>query len=156
MWFIFENEISQLIIEAETYPPMKIDGIYYTSSRGYKDKEELDKALLPEPCVICGRRVHHNFMEPVKQQMIAKNMCFSCNLWDNRASESPDNRMIVRHSMYTVSDEKASHFMRGFGGARFKFKSLKDGKVTESTNVWFGGDIPKYFWERMPDNAEMI
>lgn len=46
----------------------------------------------------------------------------------------------------------------GFGGAVFRWRWLDDpeGTVHESNNVWFQGNIPPEFRDRLPDNAVWI
>lgn len=123
----------------------------------YKTKELLieDCKILDKPCVECGGVVMTNYHG--NKKMIERNMCFGCNHWtDAIESTKRDNVMIVDHIVYSVVPEKPNtpNSFKGFGGAKFTF--IKDGKTIESTNVWCGGDIPKHFWNRIPDNAIMI
>ncbi len=121
----------------------------------YKTKKALieDNEILEKPCVECGgvAMVCYTQRELLKQ----RNMCFGCSLWTDRIADiNLDKTMIVDHQMYNIGPEDAGNFMRGFGGQKFTF--IKNGKLTESTNVWFGGDIPKIFWDRLPDNASRV
>lgn len=157
MWFIVENDEEQEILESPDYPAMSSSGGKWTScSAGYESKERLwkDNGILDKPCVICNRWVkttYHN-----NERMISKNMCFRCNLWDERAGQVRERNMIVDGNWYSVADEKKNwpNSCRGFGGHRFVFE--KNGEKIESTNVWFGGKIPSYFLTRIPDNAIRI
>lgn len=123
----------------------------------YKTRELLEKHqnILKDPCVECGGVVMANYIG--NKQMIERNMCFSCNHWTNAIeSTKRDNIMIVNSTVYTVVEDKPNtpNSFKGFGGAKFVF--LKDGNTITSTNVWCGGDIPKHFRERIPDNAKII
>jgi hypothetical protein len=62
--------------------------------------------------------------------------------------------MIVDHKWYTIGNERDTGGFRGFGGSKFTFD--KNLTIIDSTNVWFGGDIPKHFWDRIPNNAIMV
>lgn len=123
----------------------------------YKTRELLVEHchILDKPCVECGGVVmthYHN-----NESMIARNMCFGCNHFTDfiKRANHP-NIMIVNHIIYSVVSENPNtpSSFKGFGGAKFVF--VKDGNTIESTNVWCGGDIPKHFWNRIPDNASMI
>lgn len=123
----------------------------------YKTKEYLCEAMsiLDSPCVECGGVISANYDKGLKAQLIERNMCFSCSLWFDRIEACKENRvMIVNHQMYSIIDENEKGSFRGFGVARFHF--MKYGIDYVSTNVWFGGNIPQHFRERIPNNAIIV
>lgn len=146
------------IVESETYPKM-IDrgGEYHGVSAPYKSVEELRVGckLLDEVCRECGGLVATHYYN--RESLITKNMCFSCDLWDDRVKQSKvDSQVvIINHCFYTfkpfVTNKEQYAFL---GHASREFKILKDGKEIISNNVWFGGEIPKHFRDKMPDNAK--
>jgi len=157
MWFLCENEDEQEIIESDEYPKMIGEGGRWTHvTRGYKTKEELwiDRKILEKPCVICGQWASTHYHG--NERMIAKNMCFGCNLWDLRSENITNNIMIVDHQWYTIAQEFSGPGFRGFGGREFIFKVISTGEIETGKNVWFGGRIPKYFYDKIPDNAIIV
>lgn len=157
MWYLCSNHEQTEIIESSSTPKMLSNGGLWTyRSCGYPTKYELIKgqAVLDMPCVVCNKLIHAHFSEPVKSQMIKKNMCFSCNLWDERSRDIKDNTVIANGHWYTIGDEDSKNSFRGFGGSKFQF--LKDGKLITSTNVWSGGDIPLIWRDKIPDNSILI
>src|SRR5690348_9758066 len=61
-------------------------GQWTSRSAGYETREELFKGegILLGKCGVCGHWINTRFNETTKKDMIHKNMCFSCNLWDDR------------------------------------------------------------------------
>ena len=166
MWFICENGEDQLIIEVDGWDDPRIamhgQGGKWTSCSGdYKSKEELwEKArILEKPCVVCGHWIISTFVPERRDRMVKKNMCFHCELWNTRLErvKNDKNVMIVLASMYTVTpDTDNKYAFKGFGGKEFKFERLDTpGVIITSHNVWFGGDIPKIWLPKFPDNAIM-
>lgn len=161
-WFLCQNFHGyQELIHTDEYPKVGgLRGEWSSCTSGYNTKEDLFKArkILPNRCVECGNLVETCYQEP--EQMIERNMCFSCNLWTNRIqSANRSNVMIVEGCMYTLGsgDTDAAGF-KGFGGAEFEFRRLTtlSNATIKSKNVWFGGEIPNRFKERIPDNAIII
>lgn len=121
----------------------------------YKTKEYLiaNNKVLDKPCVECGGVVSTHYHG--SELLIQRNMCFGCLLWTDRIEDAKEDRvMIVDHCFYSIASEDKFISVRGFGGAKFVF--IKNGQTYESTNVWFGGDIPKHFWDKIPDNAIIV
>ena len=106
-------------------------------------------------CVECGKDEKASYAKDVKEQMTERQLCFRCNFWTNYV-EQRDHPSVVRigGNHYWIGDED-KRGMRGFGGARFKIK-FHSGRYVESTNVWYQGEIPERFRDRLPDNAEVI
>lgn len=44
----------------------------------------------------------------------------------------------------------------GFGGATMACRSIKDGKILMSNNVWHRGTIPEFLWDKYPDTHVRI
>lgn len=152
MWFVLENSEEQSIVESDKYPEMRPN--WSSCSPGYDSKEALWKGqhILDKPCVICGRYICSNYTN--RESLVRKNMCFGCDLWDSRVLECMHNTkiMIVNGIMYSIGPENQDpNKFRGFGGHRFVF--IRDGFETISTNVWCGGNVPKIWLDKIPDNA---
>lgn len=130
-------------------------GFINSLSPPFKTKEYLikDSFILAKPCTECGGIVSANFMN--NHRILEQNVCFSCAFWLNKIDAMETERLlIVNHQMYYIAPEDVNGPFRGFGGIKFVF--VKNGELIESTNVWFNGDIPKRFWDRLPDNANNI
>jgi hypothetical protein len=77
--------------------------------------------------------------------------------WAENGDRTEDGRRVIRRGgwHYVVGAEQYAG-MRGFGGARWAFRLLADGRVIHTTNLWFQGEIPAEFLGRLPDNAEQL
>jgi hypothetical protein len=83
----------------------------------------------------------------------------SKKFWDEKVAIK-DEPFVVRadHTHYIVREEPGDGIHRGFlghGGAEFKF-IMFDGREIVSHNVWYQGEIPEEYWDRLPDNAERL
>lgn len=159
-WFMLEevNLGKTEIVQSESYPETFTDGTRWSSrSRGYDTKEALLKGegILDKPCVCCGSLVSTNYVEDMKAQLIRKNMCFACNVWDERSRNIKKNNIIANYTWYTLGDEDGTGPFRGFGGNQFQFLKNDDVLIT-STNVWYGGEIPPRWRDKIPNNAILI
>lgn len=123
---------------------------------GKKTKEECiaDNEILEAPCVCCGNPVVTHFVEPVRTRLKKGNICFSCDLWSDRAAKIDDpNRVVVNGCMYTIGADTVGP---GFGGSEFKIKRFGSEEIISTRNLWHGGPIPAIFKDRIKDNAEFI
>jgi hypothetical protein len=126
-------------------------GIAYTSLEELYKEEE----ILADPCKKCGTLVKANWLEPSRSEILASNLCFSCNLWSKRAAvKDTKNHIVVNGSWYTISEETSNSYFRGYGGAKFTIKRGEETIV--STNLWCGGDVPDIWRSEIPDNAQFI
>ncbi len=108
--------------------------------------------VLNEPCIECGGLIPTTYHEPIKSELISRNVCLSCNIWINKLATLPDpNCFIVNGGVYNTRPEFEGPGFRGFGGSEFKF--MKDSVLTVSKNVWFNGYVPDHFKDRIKDNA---
>lgn len=162
MWYLIETHDNKQIIKDWDHSPTdkELHELNYFSCSGghcYATKEALFKGeqILDRPCVVCGNWVKTTYQH--NEKMIERNMCFSCNLWTDRIEITKNNKkvMIVEGIMYTIVEDFIGPGMRGFGGHKFTFETFK-GEIKISKNVWCGGDIPKHFLDKIPDNAKII
>ena len=106
-------------------------------------------------CVKCGREEHPYHYINAKD-MVRRCMCFGCNLWTERlALRNNSNFVVANGSMYTIGDENAKGYFRGFGGHPVTI-NFNDGRVVKSTNLWHGGSIPPEFKNEYPNNATLV
>lgn len=149
------NTKDNLYNERISHTLSSMSPIYESLDVLYKDLE-----ILNDRCKICNRLIETHYYEPIKSELIKKNYCFLCNLWDERIKElSKPNVYVIDHNFYTDGgyvDKKGNGWGLGYGGRLFNIKSHKDGKIISTNNLWNGGDIPKHFWDKIPDNAEFV
>lgn len=116
-------------------------------------------------CCICGKKEDASrWIDSVGKTLTEHQMCFECNHWrENHELDITERKEHcyaivdgVHYVLYPASE--GNTFVKGFGGARFKFEFF-DGTVVECDNVWCQGDISKahpYWHKLMPDNARII
>jgi len=100
----------------------------------------------------------------IREMMEAENLCFTCAFWeiharDFEAGKDKNKVFIVNGNRYHDGgkvDKKTTRGFLGYGGADWKIKMIKTGRIIETNNLWHQGKIPEHFKNRMPDNAEFI
>lgn len=106
----------------------------------------------PYHCVTCGD------LEDASHWMNAKDLlrthqCQTCFTWTSRLRDRDDpNCVRICGILFLVGGEDEGHRLRGHGGRKFKIQFL-DGRVIETTNLWYVGPIPFHFRAVLPDNA---
>lgn len=81
-------------------------------------------------------------------------LCISCEHWLGVIARRDDPRSVrIGGTAYWIGPETGlPPRMRGFGGQRFEI-AFRDGRRTETRNLWCEGTIPARFRGRLPDNA---
>jgi len=87
-------------------------------------------------------------------------MCFNCSFWEKLIRDAGDNSIRVGGTHYMVKWDapmkpRGYQGSQGFAGSLFRIKH-EDGRYVETNDLWFQGNIPERFRERLPDNAEFI
>ena len=134
-------------------------GLWYRS-RGYKTLKILKagEEILSKPCVNCGNIVKTKCLEPLKSELIEKNICRRCHFWFEKVKweeENNPNAVRVEGNHYLITPDRPNAAFQGFGGAEFVIK-FNDGREATSHNLWDQGAIPNIFKELLPDNASFI
>ena len=110
----------------------------------------MDKTYI---CKCCGKPYTKNL---VPDAYLGDN-CFDCSFWLMKidiSKEEMARRVIVGGVHFSIGDEIDGPF-RGHGGRKFIIQFF-DGRVIETTNLWFQGKIDDRFRERLPDNAVFL
>lgn len=107
--------------------------------------------IIPDPltCVVCGKESVPDYVDKVRDELIAKQRCFNCNFWLNHAEadKNPEEGVIPvvfegRHyRTHGITD--GCGLGVGYGGSPFVFTRL-DGTTFTSNNVWHQGHIPAH------------
>jgi hypothetical protein len=124
-------------------------------SPGYDTEEELRKnyPIADWSCSKCGGVVSLSFYH--REELEKNKMCFSCHCWHSRI-KLKSNQVIIDGALYSIGRENMRRAHSGFGGRRFRIKRFESDEIIETTNLWFGGDVPDRFHNDFPDNAEFV
>ena len=84
------------------------------------------------------------------------NNCFDCSFWLEKTDYPDDmkNHQVIIDGQHYLFHETDS-FIKGFGGRRFKIQFF-DGRIIETNNLWFQGEIPDQFRSMLPNNAVFL
>lgn len=113
-------------------------------------------------CEICGKEFdkrHYSDYSDYKN-ICSSIECFNEKFWQEIVKEK-DEHVIIKGKCYyfdksePIVDVNKKAFV-GFGGRRFEIKMLDTGKTTTTNNLWYNGEVPEEFRDRLPDNAEFI
>lgn len=106
-------------------------------------------------CSICGKEIDANFVEEVSKVMVENKWCYECFFWNSQLEADKHRKFAVIDGGHYVIAEDAPKGFRGFGGAEFKIRFFNGEQIT-THNLWFQGEIPEEFKDKMPDNAEFV
>jgi hypothetical protein len=86
-----------------------------------------------------------------------KGQCFGCHFWEGHAAHAsaPESVRVGGEHFHIGPETAGRSAFLGFGGRRFKI-SFHDGRFVETRNLWRQGDIPAYWREKLPDNADFV
>ena len=137
-------------------------GEYWSLSTAYNSREELfaDNGLSDDlKCIECGGYVKtKNWFGKVGDSLKKRKLCFSCNHYFEAIETAGDpRRVIINGSLYWRKDWNStapSHCL-GFSGSVHNIK-MNSGEIYKTNDLWFNGDIPERFKDRLKDNAVFI
>lgn len=101
-------------------------------------------------CAVTGFSL--SWSEPISTEMKQFKLCFHCNFWRERATES--DLIVIEGSAYSDGGRKPKNYrgFMGFGGREFTIECF-NGKLIETNNLWHRGEVPPAWRETIPDNA---
>ena len=147
------------IIRSHGYPKMLSEGGIWTSCTSGKDTEEecrIANGVPDEPCRECGKIFETTYLEPIKQEMLADNICFSCHHWRGLFRSKGNSKcLVIDGKHYMIGPRAEDSQYNGFGGAKFVIL-FDDGRQVETNNLWHQGVVPAVWRERLPDNAKFV
>lgn len=100
----------------------------------------------------CGKTIENHYRN--SDDLLEKGLCFSCNIWTERYENFSEEHLVIDNTFYTLGEENAKDYFRGFGGAKFLIK--RGNEIITTTNLWCGGDIPERFKTILPNTAKFI
>ena len=105
-------------------------------------------------CELCNKEFEKRFYMPGEFYNVCRD-CFKTKYWLMIVAEK-HLHIIVDGTCYCIGSHGNSNTdMNGFGGSLFKIEKY-DGRIIETNNLWFQGDIPEEFKEQLPDNAKFV
>lgn len=97
-----------------------------------------------DPCNECGLPVD------ASHRSAHYGRCFNCDFWCQTLAET--GLVVVddvrRRVVFTVASVQTGP--KGHGGQRFAFEPVDGGGVIVANNVWFRGEVPEHFYDRLP------
>jgi hypothetical protein len=95
-----------------------------------------------------------------------RGLCFDCNFWTEKvdwaeAGDLSSGRKVARvlGHHYIISPDQADLRSAGMGGRKCQVRFTSGphaGAEITTRNLWFQGEIPDHFRDRLPDNAEFF
>lgn len=119
-------------------------------------------------CPICGREDDpENYISSrIKEIMEKKKYCFHCAFWydiavRDSAKENPSVPVVVNNTHWSYPLHEPVYFSKSHGWSCkpipiMHYILFKDGRVSETNQLWHQGDIPEQFREMIPNNAVFI
>lgn len=108
-------------------------------------------------CRECGAQDTTSYDPPTNKGMADGKLCFTCLFWTEKIRDWAPNWVVVNGGGYALNKATAdTPFPRGFGGRVFHVRRKGEVRAKDYDNVWFFGDIPAHFRERLPDTAEFL
>ena len=103
-------------------------------------------------CIICNKEIDKS---RYSNKILCSTECFMIDYWNDRVKDINPKVAIIKGEHYTIGNEKEKGGFRGFGGRKFIINFF-DGRIVETTNLWYQGVIPEDFKDSLPDNAQFI
>lgn len=166
-WYLVSDGLVSKLLCEEEHPKLMCYGGPWTSMTcGYDTEQECreKQGISDRPCMECGNIFGTNYSTPIKEQLRALNICFTCNHWRKYFLRKDDMSSVVvlgHHYRILPPESGQAHGLKGHGGRVFHIRFLPHvpirGGVTVTTdNLWSQGIISPTWRERLPDNAEFL
>ncbi|MCR4284526.1 MAG: hypothetical protein NUV97_00595 [archaeon] len=112
-------------------------------------------------CKVCEALTYENQWGN-QIELEEQGLCFSCYHWYTQSEFDkidPDHAVIIRTrdnkiEHYRISPDSKRGF-QGFGGREFTIH-FKDGRIVTTHNLWFQGEIPKFWIPEFSLNVKEI
>ncbi len=105
-------------------------------------------------CEMCGKEFPKRFYIKGPFENVCMD-CFSKKYWQLIIAEK-DKHLIINGVCYCIGNTTNGVLeYNGYGGQQFTIKK-DDGKIIETNNLWYQGEIPEELKEQLPNNAEFM
>lgn len=160
MWWLVRNEVKSAIVSGtfETRPKGYYDGGCWGSISAAADSEadlRTKNGIPDDPCRECGQIFGTHYIEPLKSQLIAANICHTCHFWLALVDCKKAIRVDGCHYQDGGKTSGNRTDFNGFGGRVFHVL-MNDGSGFITNNMWYQGEIPERFRQKLPDNAVFL
>lgn len=110
-------------------------------------------------CQECGLWIEYGGFAGMERERAPIAFCWDCKFWLARIPL--DGKHFVAEGSdglpyyYSLGPHAIPSSHNGFGGA-WHTVTFNDGRVVETCDLWFGGDVPERFRDRLPVTATLI
>jgi hypothetical protein len=111
------------------------------------------KNVTPYNCCLCGEHEEAHYVG--NKRMVDAKLCFTCNFWDELTTQASKTIRIEGTHYMNGPNAKKPHKYNGFAGRKFTIK-MNSGEIIETCDLWYQGEIPTRFRDKMPDNATFV
>lgn len=118
--------------------------------------------MSPFPCAECGKKTFPiaGGLASIKKQ-VEQRACATCCHWLHLLNYQGVQAIVRVGGIHYMYDSRLP-WVEGvkvglaFGGRVFNIKFLVADQIVKTNNLWYQGEIPACFRERMPDNAVFV
>lgn len=104
-------------------------------------------------CEECGRWIEYGFFVGFERSNAPLPYCWDCQFWVKRLVHDPRRVFVDQsHGYCTIGGAAAPSKHNGFAGAWWTI-TFDDGRVVETCDLWFGGEVPERFRDRLIPTA---
>lgn len=111
-------------------------------------------------CQECDKFIEYGRFIGMERERAPLAHCWDCKFWLPRIAALHDGKHFVAEGSdgkpywYSLGSKKTPSSHNGFAG-RWHTVTFTDGRVVETCDLWFGGDVPERFQDRLPVTAEL-
>jgi hypothetical protein len=113
-------------------------------------------------CSKCGMLAQNTFSEPTRTNMLTRELCFTCNFWEEQKIEFAEKHRemtIIDGHVYSPGNRTSGEF-RGMAGRRFDIEyiapSIYAGQRITTFDLWSGSTMPEELQLMFPDTAKFL
>lgn len=111
-------------------------------------------------CGECGKWIEYGSTAGFEFERRPLPFCWHCKFWLDRITPTSRSRvgraaveaLITEGGYYSIGTAKTPSSHNGHGGHWFTV-TFNDGRIVETCDLWFGGEIPERFRDRLSINA---
>ena len=103
-------------------------------------------------CRVCGHREILSYDQKTRKQLVRKDMCFTCDHFDEVRTELGKRTFVADGHAYTTGSN--SDYPKGFGGRSWVI-AWPDGSSATCDSLWHRGAVPEAWKPLLPDTAEL-
>jgi hypothetical protein len=106
-------------------------------------------------CGECGKFIEYEGFVGFERKRAPLPFCWDCKFWLERIPMK-DRQFVAGDPtvFYGIGTKTRPSSGNGYAGRWFTV-TFNDGRIVETCDLWFGGDIPERFQDRLPVNATL-